>query len=206
MDSHPSSLTATARDPKPESSVPSPCPLEGSKSSRPRHKARGAAENRGTVTEIQDAPTSAVSRSSMPTDNISGSHDHPAALQATALPTALVPQTSKRKPPLRPGFGGVGRPIRLRANRFKVSLSDKLDTIYHYDVKFEPSDLKPAKISWKIIETWSEKYRKDLGGIRPVFDGKANLYTARRLPHKQVLKSVYCKAEDFHLGSSFIAT
>jgi eukaryotic translation initiation factor 2C len=65
-------------------------------------------------------------------------------------------------------------------------LSDKYDTIYHYDVKFEPSELKPAKVSWKIIEVWSQTYSKDLGGIRPVFDGKANLYTARPLPHKQV--------------------
>ena len=68
-----------------------------------------------------------------------------------------------------------------------MSLSDKLSMIHHYDVKFEPSELKPAKISWKIIETWSEKYREDLKGIRPVFDGKANLYTAKLLPHKQVM-------------------
>lgn len=118
----------------------------------------------------------------------------PAAILSSSS-SALVAssQTSRksgnpdRKPPLRPDFGRAGTRIALSANRFKVTLSDKLTMIHHYDVKFDPPELKPAKISWKIIETWSTNYKKELGGIRPVFDGKANLYTSRLLPNKEVL-------------------
>lgn len=175
----------------------------------PAHDRETAAEARGSTASSrhrapprnQSTPRSSTAAGQSAQTGISGSLPV-SPLQATPMPAATGSSTSSVlvassqttrkagnpdwKPPRRPDFGREGKPIALRANRFKVSLSDKLDYIHHYDVKFDPPELKPAKISWKIIETWATNYKRELGGIRPVFDGKSNMYTARLLPNKGV--------------------
>ena len=87
--------------------------------------------------------------------------------------------------PQRPGVGSVGEQIALCANRFRVSVSDRLSVIYHYDVKFSP-EVTQRRIGDSVMDMWARKFGKELGGLRPVFDGKANLYTVEKLPHEEV--------------------
>ncbi|XP_062507547.1 protein argonaute-2-like [Corticium candelabrum] len=128
---------------------------------------------------------------------------------ATSASTQAVEKRSGSgfRPPDRPGFGSVGRLIALRANRFKVSLSDKptLAVIYHYDVKFSP-ELKPQRIGNDVIEEWVKKYARKLGGLRPVFDGKANLYVSRQLPEEEASYDVSFKIREDEKETNYTVT
>eukprot|EP00118_Oscarella_pearsei_P021620 m.243367 g.243367 ORF g.243367 m.243367 type:complete len:902 (+) comp40238_c0_seq13:76-2781(+) len=81
--------------------------------------------------------------------------------------------------PARPGFGTFGRVIPLRANRFRLTLPRKL--LYHYDVSISPESIS-SSLNTKVIVALGSHCRAALGGALPVYDGKANMYTARRLP------------------------
>lgn len=82
---------------------------------------------------------------------------------------------------LRPGSGKVGRPVRVRSNFFEV-LSFPTKNLYHYDVSIDPSSAPPAlyRRVWKAFE--------NIGGqgllrtIRPVYDGRKNVFAPEKLP------------------------
>lgn len=92
--------------------------------------------------------------------------------------------------PRRPNLGREGRPIMLRANHFKISM--QRDLVDHYDVKIEPEKC-PQKINRKIIEILVNKYNDLFGDLRPVFDGRKNLFTKNPLPigYDQIKLEVY---------------
>ncbi len=81
--------------------------------------------------------------------------------------------------PRRPNLGREGRPIMLKANHFQISMPRGY--IHHYHVVIQP-DKCPRKVNRDIIETMVNAYSKIFGTRKPVFDGRANLYTRDPLP------------------------
>lgn len=81
--------------------------------------------------------------------------------------------------PRRPNLGREGRPIVLRANHFQISMPRGY--VHHYDINIQP-DKCPRKVNREIIETMVHAYSKLFGNLRPVFDGRNNLYTRDPLP------------------------
>jgi hypothetical protein len=81
--------------------------------------------------------------------------------------------------PRRPNLGHEGRPIILKANHFQISMPRGF--IHHYDVSIQP-DKCPRKVNREIIETMVHAYSKIFGTLKPVFDGRSNLYTRDPLP------------------------
>ncbi|KAJ3129151.1 hypothetical protein HK098_002392 [Nowakowskiella sp. JEL0407] len=83
--------------------------------------------------------------------------------------------------PQRPGIGNSGRSIQVRANFFPV-LSLPGQNIHHYDVSIAP-DVPPAK-NRRVYQQWEDaaSVSGDLGGLRPVYDGRKNLFSSRALP------------------------
>ncbi|CAG9135201.1 unnamed protein product [Plutella xylostella] len=81
--------------------------------------------------------------------------------------------------PRRPNLGHEGRPIMLRANHFQISMPRGF--VHHYDVTIQP-DKCPRKVNREIVETMVHCYNKIFGALKPVFDGRNNLYTRDPLP------------------------
>ncbi|KAI8828499.1 Piwi domain-containing protein, partial [Chytridium lagenaria] len=81
----------------------------------------------------------------------------------------------------RPGVGNAGRQIQVRANFFPIMTLPQLP-IHHYEVVITP-DVPPAK-SRRVYQLWEDEalLSGELGGVRPVFDGKKNVFAARPLP------------------------
>ncbi|XP_046745318.1 protein argonaute-2 isoform X3 [Diprion similis] len=81
--------------------------------------------------------------------------------------------------PRRPNIGREGRPISLRANHFQITMPRGF--VHHYDINIQP-DKCPRKVNREIIETMVRSYSKIFGTLKPVFDGRNNLYTRDPLP------------------------
>jgi hypothetical protein len=80
----------------------------------------------------------------------------------------------------RPGLGRSGRSIRVRANFFEVTSLPDAD-IHHYDIDISPE--VPPAMNRKIYKHFEALHSEsDLGKIKPVYDGRKNLYTAKPLP------------------------
>ncbi|KAI8619684.1 Piwi domain-containing protein [Chytriomyces sp. MP71] len=81
--------------------------------------------------------------------------------------------------PPRPALGRSGRAIQVRSNFFPVqSLPQR--PIHHYEVVITP-EVPPAK-NRRVYQLWEDEGRGELGGVRPVFDGRRAVYAARALP------------------------
>lgn len=98
----------------------------------------------------------------------------------------VVPATPPAPPdlpvftcPRRPNLGREGRPIVLRANHFQITMPRGF--VHHYDINIQP-DKCPRKVNREIIETMVHAYSKMFGALKPVFDGRNNLYTRDPLP------------------------
>uniref|UniRef100_A0A182XKR7 Argonaute 1 n=1 Tax=Anopheles quadriannulatus TaxID=34691 RepID=A0A182XKR7_ANOQN len=98
----------------------------------------------------------------------------------------VVPATPPAPPdlpvftcPRRPNLGREGRPIVLRANHFQITMPRGF--VHHYDINIQP-DKCPRKVNREIIETMVHAYSKMFGALKPVFDGRNNLYTRDLLP------------------------
>ncbi|XP_065182841.1 protein argonaute-2-like [Sycon ciliatum] len=85
------------------------------------------------------------------------------------------------KRPAEPARGG--KPISLSANHFAVE-SLPSDDIHHYDVNILPERVSKAAYS-DIVQALIASNDPRLGGMRPVFDGKANMYSRRRFPFEK---------------------
>ncbi|XP_037914677.1 protein argonaute-2 isoform X3 [Hermetia illucens] len=123
-------------------------------------------------------PTSVTSPS---TQNVTG-----ASAVASASALGVVSATLPAQPelpvftcPRRPNLGREGRPIVLRANHFQVTMPRGF--VHHYDINIQP-DKCPRKVNREIIETMVHAYSKIFGVLKPVFDGRNNLYTRDPLP------------------------
>ncbi|KRZ78210.1 Protein argonaute-4 [Trichinella papuae] len=81
--------------------------------------------------------------------------------------------------PRRPNHGIEGRPIGLRANHFQVRIPGGF--IHHYDVSISPEKC-PRRVNREIINTMVRAYSRIFNMLRPVYDGKKNMYTREPLP------------------------
>ena len=144
---------------------------------------RGRGRGRGHRTPTKDppsrTPTGRGMRRSTSGDRSPGTKDPMVLKHTEATQTASCKDQEGLKPPRRPGYGKEGSEIALRVNRFSVNVA--IDTIHHYDVKFDPEPRK-AKDNMKIMQTLTKEFSARLGGSKPAYDGKANLFTAKLLP------------------------
>ena len=99
------------------------------------------------------------------------------------------------RPPKKPGYGTVGRPIKLRANFFRMNISPRLADLYHYDVEITP-DRCPRIVRRDVVNAIVMKYRSTVfQGHVPAFDGEKNLYSRIKLP-SPVSESI-CESTEF---------
>lgn len=103
----------------------------------------------------------------------------PAVATGTGISALLPPELPTFVAPRRPNLGREGRPITLRANHFQISMPRGY--IHHYDVSIQP-DKCPRKVNREIIETMVHAFPRIFGSLKPVFDGRSNLYTRDPLP------------------------
>uniref|UniRef100_A0AAR5NZG1 Protein argonaute-1 n=1 Tax=Dendroctonus ponderosae TaxID=77166 RepID=A0AAR5NZG1_DENPD len=106
------------------------------------------------------------------------------AAGAAAVAGPLATVSPPAEPPVfqcprRPNLGREGRPIGLKANHFQICMPRGF--VHHYDVNIQP-DKCPRKVNREIIETMVKSYGKIFGTLKPVFDGRNNLYTRDPLP------------------------
>merc|ERR1719438_106147 len=83
------------------------------------------------------------------------------------------------KCPRRPNLGREGRAILLRANHFQISMPRGF--IHHYQISIVP-DKCPRRVNREIIQTMVQAYSRIFGNLKPVFDGRSNLYVKDPLP------------------------
>ncbi|CAB5215692.1 Piwi-domain-containing protein [Rhizophagus irregularis] len=76
----------------------------------------------------------------------------------------------------RPGFGRLGRPIRIRTNYFEITNFPD-SNIHHYDIVISPE--VPPTLNRKIFQIATEN---SFYGIKAIFDGRRNVYTIRPFP------------------------
>ncbi|KAH7983496.1 hypothetical protein HPB52_012348 [Rhipicephalus sanguineus] len=103
--------------------------------------------------------------------------------------------------PRRPAHGKLGRAIQLVANHFSIDIPD--GNVYHYDVEIfsegsgeakVPDHKKyrclSTKINRMVIELLVKKYRNELSGCIPAFDGRKNLYTRHQFNFRERIFAV----------------
>merc|ERR1740128_423504 len=105
-----------------------------------------------------------------------GSGSSPHSLTPPGLPSPDAPVFNC---PRRPNLGREGRAILLRANHFQISMPRGF--IHHYHVSIVP-DKCPRRVNREIIQTMVHAYSKIFGNLKPVFDGRSNLYVRDPLP------------------------
>ncbi|KAL8170239.1 hypothetical protein V2J09_022043 [Rumex salicifolius] len=121
-----------------------------------------------------------------------GAGDAAALSREVGRQLTLSPSSSKAVgPPPRPGYGKIGRKYVVRANHFRVQLTNNKD-IYHYDVSITSEPAFKDAVSKEIVSkklckmVMSELVRlyklSHLGSRIPAYDGKKSLYTAGPLP------------------------
>uniref|UniRef100_A0A8C5AEE5 Uncharacterized protein n=1 Tax=Gadus morhua TaxID=8049 RepID=A0A8C5AEE5_GADMO len=82
--------------------------------------------------------------------------------------------------PRRPGYGTMGKPIKLLANCFQVDIP-KID-VYLYEVDIKPEKC-PRRVNREVVDSMVQHFKVTIfGDRRPVYDGKRSLYTAHPLP------------------------
>ena len=98
------------------------------------------------------------------------------------------------RPPKKPGYGTVGRPIKLRANFFRMNMSPRLSDLYHYDVEIEPNKC-PKMVKRDVVNEIVMKYHSTVfQGHEPAFDGEKNLYSSIKLPSP--VSELICESND----------
>ncbi len=98
-------------------------------------------------------------------------------------------KTGSTRPPKRPGYGTVGRPIGLRANFFRLNVSSELTDLYHYDVEITPNKC-PRAVKRDVVNEIIRKYKDTTfqgHWYQPAFDGEKNLYSRITIPQVSVL-------------------
>ncbi|KAF9323131.1 hypothetical protein BG006_001739 [Podila minutissima] len=80
----------------------------------------------------------------------------------------------------RPGTGTAGKQIKIRSNFFEITQLPNIN-VTHYDVTITP-DVPPI-VNRKVYEHFITLHRvSDLGGARPVFDGRKNIFSPKVFP------------------------
>ncbi|RGB37332.1 Piwi domain-containing protein [Rhizophagus diaphanus] len=94
----------------------------------------------------------------------------------------------------RPGIGNKGVPIKVRTNFFEVTKIPKMKIIHYYVTIFPKVSLR---LNRKIFNHFSEENQRVLGGVKPVFDGRKNMFTHKSLPFQDRIFDVkYVELEE----------
>ena len=80
----------------------------------------------------------------------------------------------------RPGFGSEGKKITVKTNYFPLTSLPEAD-VHHYDIDITPEKC-PAAILRKVFKAAVESNREKFDAIIPIFDGRSNAFSPRRLP------------------------
>ncbi|UIZ23911.1 hypothetical protein KXD40_009570 [Peronospora effusa] len=102
----------------------------------------------------------------------------------------LVPSLVQTHFPSRPGFGKLGKPVKLYANHFKVKFNLTGD-VYHYDVTFAENgrsfgnDGPPKALAIKIMKSLMAELERQFPTVKVVSDARKNIYAPRRLPFER---------------------
>ncbi|CAF89690.1 unnamed protein product, partial [Tetraodon nigroviridis] len=81
--------------------------------------------------------------------------------------------------PRRPGYGTVGKSIKLLANCFQVEIP-KID-VYLYEVDIKPERC-PRRVNREVVDSMVQHFQVIFGDCLPVYDGKRSLYAVKALP------------------------
>ncbi|KAF9970812.1 Eukaryotic translation initiation factor 2C [Actinomortierella ambigua] len=86
----------------------------------------------------------------------------------------------------RPGFGTAGEQVAVNANYFPVTQLPR-GKVFQYDITITPEPKHSSVLlNRKIFSQLLQQYgTSELKGIRPVYDGRANMFAARELPFAQ---------------------
>ncbi|KAG1685940.1 Protein argonaute-4 [Nymphon striatum] len=101
--------------------------------------------------------------------------------------------------------GMEGRPISLVTNHYQIEISDLLQYIQHYDVKFDPK-IESKRIKRKIFEQCKSAHGKVFSKYGVGFDGVASIYTSDMLPLKNNEGTLDVNFEDERGKRSFKIT
>ena len=89
-------------------------------------------------------------------------------------------------PTKRPDYGTAGRPIRLRANFFRLNVSSQLSDLFHYNVEITPNKC-PLSVKRDVVNEIIRQYKDTtFQGHHPAFDGEKNLYSRVKLPQVSI--------------------
>ncbi|XP_020617491.1 protein argonaute-2-like isoform X2 [Orbicella faveolata] len=114
--------------------------------------------------------------------------------------------------PKRPDRGTVGRPIRLRANFFRLNISPQLSDLYRYDVEITAHRLYkcPQTVKRDVVNEIIRRYKDTtFQGHHPAFDGMRNLYSRIKLPSAELSVKLPCEDgndKDFKVKIQFVAS
>ncbi|KAF9366567.1 hypothetical protein BGX34_001112 [Mortierella sp. NVP85] len=78
----------------------------------------------------------------------------------------------------RPGPGRAGQPVTVQSNHFKIENVEV--QVHQYDVALVPD--VPPPVRRRLYEQLLRRVDTDMAGIRPVYDGRQNMFTPRELP------------------------
>ncbi|XP_077507319.1 protein argonaute-4-like [Amblyomma americanum] len=148
-----------------------------------------------TVAPTKGVPTTSTSPTAAPVQARNGVGNTKS--QNDEVSIQEIERTLPSHFPRRPTQGKLGRPIQLTANHFSVEIPS--GNVFHYDVEICSESRKETnkvpekrkyrcistKINRLVIELLVKKYRVDLSGCMPAFDGRKNLYTRRELNFRE---------------------
>eukprot|EP00795_Rhopilema_esculentum_P001647 gene1647-16114_t len=143
------------------------------------NKLKNAQVQAKTVADSKEEKSSTGGAKKKATGDSTSTRTAIANLGSTSQGNRSSLETDNRKLLARPGYGTVGRPIKLRANFLPMKIPTYGD-IYHYDVSIVPEASRD--INRAVIKKLEDNYGKVFNGEKPVFDGKKNIYTKKRLP------------------------
>ncbi|KAG0212796.1 hypothetical protein BGX28_005643 [Mortierella sp. GBA30] len=93
----------------------------------------------------------------------------------------------------RPGIGKVGLAVQVRANYFEITQLPNI-TIHHYDITVTPD--VPPPVNRRIYEQFVDQYREsDLDGVRPIYDGRKNIFAPATFPFESRTFKLVLSAE-----------
>ncbi|CAI5742127.1 unnamed protein product [Hyaloperonospora brassicae] len=113
------------------------------------------------------------------------------ATAASSPPPALVQPLVQTHFPPRPGFGALGRPVKLWANHFRVHVAAGAGDVFHYDVAMAEdgrsfgNEGPPKALAAQILAALVQALARELPDAVVVSDRRKNLYAPARLPFAQ---------------------
>lgn len=186
-----------SRHPAPPSAAPSPA-------------GRGRGRGRGELSSVP-APSPVNAPSAPPPASTIGVPSGAAPVRAASPSPAAESLTSAVEKQLtlqpsapsstkavrfseRPGFGLVGKKIKVRANHFQVKVAEQ--DLFHYDVSINP-EINSKKVCRDVMTLLVQAHReKFLGNRIPAYDGRKSLFTAGPLPFESKDFVIVLKDED----------